>query len=158
VDTSVVPDDLNVTRLRVWGRPDGSRPGFVAMNGDFLTAPALGDVFGPSAGITMRVRDGAGMDETFGWTPSECHATASGGLKCKSVASRSVAKFRPYPGLLSLFRFAVSARNLPLQAPFQRPVTVTLTYETTMREGAVAECRAGTLASLLCLTPGRAQF
>src|SRR4029453_17860112 len=115
-----------------------------------LTDPTIGDVLGTSAGISVRVKDALGLDQTFTWAPGDCRTTSSGTVRCVS-RDHSLAKFKPFAQAPELFRFSITMRHLSIHPPFAEPVTATLTDESTIREALVDDCGAVTGAGLLCL-------
>jgi hypothetical protein len=138
------PFCLNVTKLVMKGASNPARPGGLAsIKGDFIAqAP---DVFDPSAGLIVRVKDG--LETDYDMTAFTCLNTP-GGTRCDEAPSKTSPKLKirmkPLSKSPGTQRFAVKFQRRAEQAPFAEPVTVVLTEVArgVDRVGRIDDCAA----------------
>jgi hypothetical protein len=140
---------LTLSRVSLKHASDAtSNNGRIALQGDFVTAPP-DDTFTATAGIAVRVRDALGLDRTFTWRPTECQ-TRNGRITCRTTDGQLRATFKPSSKNPAAFRFTMALARLDTQAPFQAPITVTVTHGAAIdRTGSIAACRQ-TASGLRC--------
>jgi hypothetical protein len=110
---------------------------FISAKGTFSADHA----FDPSAGLTIRVRDGGVLDRTFVFDAADCVAFAAGSLRCKSPDHLSRARFSHLSSTRS--KFELRFEGLSLSSPFSPGCIITITDGTTDRRGDVppSACR-----------------
>jgi hypothetical protein len=129
---------LVLTRVTLKGGAGAT--GRIVLKGAFMTAPP-GDTFAATNGIAARVRDALGLDRTFAWSASDCQ-TRGTRIKCVNPTRTLRIVFRPNPKRAGEFGFSAALKRLDVQAPFQAPVTVTITHGAAIdRVGSIASCR-----------------
>lgn len=136
------PDDaaINTTRVLLKGvsaDPDNSA---FKVKGDFF-ASAAGDDVVIDQGLSLRIQDPVGVDVTVSWTPEECVDKGSR-ILCRGddEQKRKLIVKRTATSPL-FFRITGKARRIGLQAPFDGPVTVTLSHGDIDRVGDITDCR-----------------
>jgi hypothetical protein len=135
--------DLARVRLRP-GTPRATRGGLVVLKGEF-SVDAGAPPFTAAAGITVRVRDAATLDEVATWTAGECRTLAAGRVLCRSAGGERISSWRAVSSHAGLHRFVVRLRRRDIAAPLQGGVTVTATQDVFDRTGSLESCRpAGT--------------
>jgi hypothetical protein len=102
-------------------------------------------VFDPSAGLTVRVKDG--LETDYDMTAFTCVNTP-GGTRCDEAPSKTSPKLKirtkPLTKSPGTQRFAVKFQRRAEQAPFAEPVTVVLTEVArgVDRVGRIDDCAA----------------
>ncbi len=120
--TAPSPADLTRALLHPDG-PGARNTGSIALRGQFVATPP-GHAFNASSGLTVRVRDGLHLDQTFTWTAQQCVPSRPRGIACRSQDRGVTGSFRPVRSTPGLTRFVVTFRRLPIRGPFQPGVTV----------------------------------
>jgi hypothetical protein len=155
---------LNVFRARARGTktPGPIKPqGKVQLKGDFVLhlAPgeALLDVFNANYPILIRVQDALHLDETFTWQPAECQLRTKNGalrqIRCRSTDRKRAVKFGTLGKNAAAIRYNMVAGKLDVTAPFEGPLTVTLSHgngSIINRVGAIIDCEASLTGGLRC--------
>jgi len=134
--------DLNVTKLLMKGQTLNRSNGKIAVRGDFVTLLSPTDVFDPSEGMTVRVRDALETDVTIA-SPA-CSVSTSGlRTKCDVFEPfRMKLRVSLLPGSPGTYRFVAKFIKFPLEQPFEAPATVTLSQHANGidRVGAIVDC------------------
>jgi hypothetical protein len=120
------PGCLNITILNLKGA-SGSKPGGRAsIRGDFVTVAP--DVFDPSAGLTVRLRDH--LETDYQLTTPTCVTTPNGHTKCEikgtSTSPTLSIRIKLLPKSPVSYRFAFKFQKRPELAPFEAPIKVIL--------------------------------
>lgn len=133
---------LNPTRLRLKASGGGANPnGSVQLKGDFL-ATLPGEVFSPSAGITVYVEDALGQARTVTFAAGDCSIKPTK-ITCRTPDKASKASFSQRPTAPGLWRFTIVSKKQALTAPFLGPVDVVLSYDGSIdRTGVITDCAA----------------
>ena len=135
--------DLSATKVRLRQNSSGQGDNSVLrVQGFFVTTPPT-DVFTAGNGVTVRVQDSIGLDQTVTWTPADCIATPNGKTKCLAGGQKYVYLLaKPLRGIPEAFSVSLKVRKLDLQGPFDGPVTITLTETGSGvdRVGSLADC------------------
>ena len=136
------PEDAatNVTRVLLKGQSSDLDNSALKVKGDFF-AIAAGDDVTIDAGLSLHVQDPIGVDVTIAWSPTEC-VDKGAKIVCRGDDEQKrkliVKRATTEP---TFFRITAKARRLGLSAPFDSPVTVTLSHGAVDRVGHVTDCR-----------------
>jgi hypothetical protein len=130
---------LNITKARLKANSAGAGDNSnISLKGDFLTIEP-GDVFSAAAPITLVVSDNLGQARSATFLPGECRST-SAKIACTSADRQRKATFKTRAGT-GLWRFSIKLKRQSLTAPFQGPVSATLTYDGAIdRTDQVVDC------------------
>ncbi|HEY8514664.1 MAG TPA: ELWxxDGT repeat protein [Candidatus Binatia bacterium] len=141
------PVDATLDLRRAQVRADAPTPrvdGTIVLDGHLSFDPARGDVLDPADGITVTVRDAAGLAEAATWDAASCRTTKAGVIHCRNAGKDAVVRFRPAgrdaTGLPRLF-FRVKLAGRALTGPFTGPLEATITHGAQIdRTGNLARC------------------
>jgi len=137
------PYCLNVTKLVMKGATGTSPSGRASIRGDFVVLP--NDQFDASAGLTVRVKER--LETDYQMTATTC-LTSGKGIKCDVVGTSTSPKLKVrlknLPKSPVTYRFAIKFNKRSEPAPFEEPVTVTLTEVARGidRIGQISDCSA----------------
>src|SRR4029077_945763 len=109
--------------------PDSIAPddnGKIIVTGSFITIPPT-DTFTSGSGVAIRIQDNVTLDSSLLWGAGECVSSSSGHVSCRSSDGRFRGKFQPVRSAPSVYLFSIKLKGLPIQAPFQPPLRVTIT-------------------------------
>lgn len=139
--------DITVLRGRVTRNVTGGSTlrGKISLQGEFFTDPDGGDVFDTSADVVVHVTDGLNLDRTYTWTPADCVVfVSSGHTRCSSPDGNAKALFVSLRRTPQIFSFKIKVKALDIEAPFLKPVTMTMTHGSLpiVREGELDECKS----------------
>ena len=94
----------------------------------------------------MRVQDAASLDHTIHWLPEECHPRLRGVLCITRPAEKIQLPVRP-----GYYGVKLRLLGLPIYAPFQPPVTVTIMQDSGVdRVGTISDCTQRANGGLNC--------
>ena len=123
-----VDGPLMVTLVRI--APDrvtkDADTGRIRIIGILPTAPPM-DYLDPAAGMTVRVRDAGGLDQTVTWAGAECKLGRRGAITCQGGDGRR-SHWQPLRQTPGSFEFVVVVRALDVLAPLTPGVTVGVEY------------------------------
>jgi hypothetical protein len=136
------PNDaaLNPTKVTIRRSSNGAN-GKTSVKGDFLVL--LPDTFAVGGGVSITVEDNLTLHQEESWTAAECTTRTNGRSTCRDAVTKSRVVLTPLSGGQT-WRFSVRLRSQAAAAPFQGPVTVTLTQNDpgVDRTGTVDDCQA----------------
>ena len=159
--------ELNVTRARLKRNTSGNpaKPnGLIRISGDMVVDLPGGDVLSVAAGMALRVVDGLGLDtdalpDPPAWAPTDCVAKNDVNtgvvrtIQCKTPDKAYVATIRAVnpivPATAQVYKFTFTLKKLPIVAPFDAPVTATMSQGAVDRIGTIDDCRSNA-AGLSC--------
>lgn len=132
---------LTITKIRL--RRNSASQGdksSIKSNGFFVTAPPA-DAFDPSAGFTVRIVDGIGLDLTRSFAAVDCRAAGTK-TKCKTPDRSLQAIWKPLLDTPEVMQFTLVLKRLGLAGPFNGPIQLTITQAGTSidRHGVVTDC------------------
>ena len=134
--------DLSLTKVRLRRNSSGQGDNSGARVQGFFVAAPPGDVFDATNGVTVRIQDAIGTDQTVVFADVDCLPKGSkttclaGGYKYVQLQVKPSAK------VPEAFQFALKVRKLGLAGPFDGPVAVTLTETGSGvdRVGTITDC------------------
>src|SRR5207245_36877 len=123
---------VQIVALR--GYPSDAHRGAVWVSGRFPIVDP--DSVSVGSGIAVRVQDAASLDHTIHWLPEECHPRLRGVLCITRPAEKIQLPVRP-----GYYGVKLWLPGLPIYAPFQPTVTVTIMQDSDVdRVGTTRDC------------------
>ena len=136
------PMAIRVVWLR--GYQSDAHRGAVWVSGRFPIVDP--DSVSVGSGIAVRVQDAASLDHTIHWLPEECHPRLRGVLCITRPAEKIQLPVRP-----GYYGVKLRLLGLPIYAPFQPPVTVTIMQDSGVdRVGTISDCTQRANGGLNC--------
>ncbi len=134
-------DPLNVTKLILKATTPGGNTGRAVILGDFITNPPS-DEFDASQGLKIRVRDS--LEGDIVGIALTCQTSLTGKIRCNADNPRLKIRLKAFPKAEQAFKFSLRLEKLNVTAPFEAPVTVTLTQiaDSIDRVGIISDCGA----------------
>jgi hypothetical protein len=123
---------LKIVRARVWtpATSAGVRAprGRIQVRGS-ITLASADERFSVDQGLSVHVRDGRALDQTFAFLPGQCRSLGSGRMRCRGGARNSlVVEVTPLrKGDVRTLVVDVRLKRLSLERPFAVPLRVTIT-------------------------------
>jgi len=148
------PEDALLAITRVSIRPDTSATtdnGSVRARGSYVAGTP--DALDIASGITVRVRDGASVDELYQWSAADCTVSSRGGVRCVSPDRMARLVILPSRGSAATYSWQMRCRRRAVTGPASGPVNVVLSHMATAidRVGSVSTCT--TRRNTLLCTP-----
>ena len=136
------PMAIRVVWLR--GYQSDAHRGAVWVSGRFPIVDP--DSVSVGSGIAVRLQDAASLDHAIHWLPEECHPRLRGVLCITRPAEKIQLPVRP-----GYYGVKLRLLGLPIYAPFQPPVTVTIMQDSGVdRVGTISDCTQRANGGLNC--------
>jgi len=138
---------LDLRRARVRRDTRRTRPnGDIVVTGHIvLASPA--DHFDARDGLLVRIRDGAGLDETFTWSSGECRHLGSGRINCRTADGDFRQLSEPLSAQEGRIRFRLRFNARAIAGPFVPGLDVRMVHSPAIerhgidRVGGASSCR-----------------